>query len=218
MNLRSCTGSGAIGFSDADNEAIAANPERVRLLFQPWTWAFYTLQRALELELLNEAVAIGQAPPLDRPRRWTAFDAEILRLQDMPFGRHLFAIPVFMTPALRSFERSTADYKAELAALAVLAAAERQRLAAGSWPATVDAIDPEILDDPPLDPFVGRPLRMERVDGRLRVYSVGANGVDERGAFEPFHDAKGGPDDAGATAWEVDRRGLPAEPEAGPGG
>jgi hypothetical protein len=79
----------------------------------------------------------------------------------------------------------------------------------GAWPASADAMAPEILINPPVDPFSGRPFVFERLDGRMIVHSVGPNLRDEHGADEPKRWGNDGPDDVGATAWDVAIRRQP---------
>ena len=78
-------------------------------------------------------------------------------------------------------------------------AVERQRRRTGKWPASVKAIDPSILPKPPLDPFSGEPFHLEYRNGGLVIYSIGPNGRDEHGAFDPKRNLSGGPDDMGGA-------------------
>jgi hypothetical protein len=47
---------------------------------------------------------------------------------------------------------------------------------------------------------------MERRDGRLVIFSVGPDPVNDHGAFDPKRWTNGGPDDVGSAAWDVARR------------
>ncbi len=47
---------------------------------------------------------------------------------------------------------------------------------------------------------------MEHRDGRLVVYSIGANREDEHGAYEPRLGTSGVMDDVGAAGWDVSLR------------
>jgi hypothetical protein len=92
----------------------------------------------------------------------------------------------------------------------MLLAAERHRRKHGDWPESIDAIDKDILPNPPADPFTGKSSRMERRDGQLLVYSVGPNLKDEHGAYDVRKWAKGvTDDDVGACAWDVPLRRQP---------
>lgn len=55
------------------------------------------------------------------------------------------------------------------------------RLAHGVFPPTLDALVPEYLDDMPVDPFDGRPLRFVVKPDKCLIYSVGPDGKDDGG-------------------------------------
>ncbi len=114
-----------------------------------------------------------------------------------------------LTPATRAASTAFCRSQAELAATAILIAAERHRRKTGKWPATIKEIDSNILPSPPVDPFTGKPFRMEYHDGQIVIYSIGLNGQDEHGKYDPKLWIKGGPDDVGARAWDVRLRGRP---------
>jgi hypothetical protein len=71
-----------------------------------------------------------------------------------------------------------------------LLAAERHRLRHGSYPATISAIDANLIgrghdgSTALLDPFSGKPLCYRLTDTELRIYSVGKNRLDDGGHFE----------------------------------
>jgi hypothetical protein len=56
----------------------------------------------------------------------------------------------------------------------------------GSLPEQLDDLVPECLTDVPVDPFTGDPLIYLRGDSGCRLYSVGADGVDNGGIPAPF--------------------------------
>jgi hypothetical protein len=102
-------------------------------------------------------------------------------------------------------------YQADLGATAILIAAERHRRKTGNWPASISAIDRDILPNAPLDPFTGGAFHMERHDGQLVIYSVGLNLEDEHGK-EAKRGNPAGPDDISARAWDVSLRGRKQQP------
>jgi len=64
----------------------------------------------------------------------------------------------------------------------VVCALERHRLAAGEYPATLDALAPRFIEKLPRDIINGQPLHYRRTDnGRFLLYSVGWNGTDDGG-------------------------------------
>ena len=60
-------------------------------------------------------------------------------------------------------------------------AVERYRLATGQLPEDLSELVPSHLEEIPLDPFDGRPLRYKKRDGGYVVYSVGPDGTDDGG-------------------------------------
>lgn len=70
----------------------------------------------------------------------------------------------------------------------VAIAMTRFRLDHGNFPATLDLLVPAYLDEMPLDPFDGKPLRLTRHGGDWIVYSIGPDGKDDGGA--PYDAAK----------------------------
>ncbi|MFM8890369.1 MAG: hypothetical protein ACKOTB_01890 [Planctomycetia bacterium] len=103
-----------------------------------------------------------------------------------------------LAPALSHVMRSQVKAEAVHRAAAVLVAATRARLAAGSLPDSPDRLVPQALPAVPRDPFTGEgPLRSQRSDGFWTVYSVGPDGEDDGGP--PAHGAEipEGNDDVG---------------------
>jgi hypothetical protein len=68
-----------------------------------------------------------------------------------------------------------------------------------------------MLPSEPVDSNSGRPFHVEYRDGQLTVYSLGPDGRDGHGDYDPNLWSQGGPDDIGTRAWDVSLRGLPSE-------
>jgi hypothetical protein len=172
--------------------------------------------RAYELEWMNEAVSIARRPPAERPPLWKAWDANLDRVKQSWYGAYAATLPLLLSPATASASVAHSRYHADLAATAILLAAERHRRRTGDWPASVAAIDRQILPDPPVDPFSGQPFRLERRDGQLLIHSIGPNLKDEHGAYDVRRWMRGGPDDVGVRAWDVRLRRQPPPVEGQP--
>ncbi len=70
-------------------------------------------------------------------------------------------------------------------------ALHRYRLHHGSWPAHLDLLIPQFLPSLPLDPYDAQPIRYRpQPDGRLLLYSVGEDAIDQGGDPTP---AEGNP-------------------------
>jgi hypothetical protein len=103
---------------------------------------------------------------------------------------------------LKTFHQAKAELRCAAAALA----AERYRLARGSWPKSLDDLVPDYLPAVPADPFDGKPLRLARLPDGLVVYSLGPDGTDDGGKIDRSH--PGAPNtDVGFQLWNVDQRG-----------
>jgi hypothetical protein len=182
----------------------------------PWGKLWFDHQRAVAIERMTGAVAIARQPIGRQPALWREWEAEAERLKRSAFGQYTVLLPLLLSPAVATASSAFSRYHTDLAANAILVAAERHRRKTGQWPASVAAIDRTIIPSAPADPYSGESFRMEHRDGRLFVYSVGPNGVDEHGEYEPRRWMSGEGDDAGAQAWDVPlrRREAPAEPKA----
>ncbi len=66
-------------------------------------------------------------------------------------------------------------------AMLVAIALELYRRNTGSWPQSLDMLVPDLLPVVPPDRFDGRPMRYRLVDGRPRLYSIGADRDDDGG-------------------------------------
>jgi hypothetical protein len=88
-------------------------------------------------------------------------------------AKHHGLLTRFLVPALnRAFEAEAQD-EALHAAGQVSVAAERYRLDHGAFPPTLDALVPQYLDEVPIDPFDGGPLKSRLHGGDYLIYSVG---------------------------------------------
>jgi hypothetical protein len=181
-----------------------------RTAVAPWGKLMYDNQMAIGLEWLNQAVEIAQRPAAERTELWKAWDAEIARVKRTWHSPYSALLPMLTMPAIPSAGSAHSRYEAELGAMSILLAAERHRHKTGAWPQSVAAIDREILQTLPLDPFSGGAYRMEHRDGRLFIYSIGPNRIDEDGAYDPKQWGKGRVDDVGAIGWDVNLRRQPA--------
>ena len=91
---------------------------------------------------------------------------------------------------IKSFAVVMANNCARQSSVNALLAAERHRLRHGSYPATISAIDADLIgkgrdgSTALLDPFTGKPLCYRLTDTELKIYSVGENWRDDGGHFD----------------------------------
>ena len=173
-------------------------------------------QFSVMLRWFNELIAILDRPESEWASGAAAWERKVLAVKNSRLGFLTTTLPLLLMPAVQAAFSAELRIRAELGALTVLLAAERHRQATGAWPSSIAGIDPEILPDPPLDPYTGEPYRLEHADGRLRVYSLGPNRRDEHGSYDAKKWGKiPTDDDVGTFAYDPDLRGRPAEAKSG---
>ncbi|HEY2584644.1 MAG TPA: hypothetical protein VGI81_02640 [Tepidisphaeraceae bacterium] len=97
-------------------------------------------------------------------------------------------LTTIIMPALDRFLLQAAEGQALHAAAWTGLAADRYRLDHGSFPASLDALVPQYLDDVPIDPFDGGPLKLSVRGDECLIYSIGPDRKDDGGA--PFDHQK----------------------------
>ena len=95
----------------------------------------------------------------------------IKSIEEIPKGLFTSLIVPFLPKALISASR--ADAQRELSLLALGMAAYRAKN--GKYPEKLEELTPEFIPAIPLDPFDNQPLKMERRDAEILLYSVGAD-------------------------------------------
>jgi hypothetical protein len=196
---------GEIAVSELSDSAGRSRTDRPAAV-APWEKLLYDYQQALSLDSLTKAVTIARQPARKRQPLWEAWEATRDRISRDPVGRFTGSLAYSVTPALTAASAGFSRHETELGANAILLAAERHRRKFGNWPDAVAGIDRAILVSAPADPFSGRSYRLEQRDGRLFVYSIGPNGQNEHGEYDPRAWMREGPDDVGASAWDVSLR------------
>lgn len=89
-------------------------------------------------------------------------------------------------------------------------AAERYRVANGSFPEQLDALVPTYLESVPTDPYSDKPLLYKQEDDKVVIYSVGENGQDDAGQTRYAQSTKDSPD-VGFVLLSPDQRNRAAE-------
>jgi len=126
------------------------------------------------------------------------------------FGRDVISFGI----ASRWGEGHTAwlRVKTRLRCAAIALAVERFRLANNRWPEKLSDLSPAMLSEIPVDPFNGEPLRYARVKDGVVVYSVGPDGENNSGAFDPKKSSHDPGQDIVFRLYDLDQRGLPPLP------
>jgi hypothetical protein len=158
----------AVGASGITKELVQRQPTRV-------------LDTAKMLEL-NLQISEGADEGLYQARQ-SALKAEneIRTLAGSLTGKLYYMYTLLLTPAytsgINAFARNAAERDSADAAIA----AELYRRKNGKWPAKLDDLVPEFLPAVPTDPFTNLPLVLKTNAQACKIYSVGADGVDNSG-------------------------------------
>jgi hypothetical protein len=148
---------------------------------------FYLEGMQEELAECREAVKQYSMAPMSNSskrleRRW-AEQSHYDKLT-RPFSRSL------ASPFANSFRRAAA-MEAQRALVTTAIVLKRHELRHGTAPATLTALVPEFLREPPRDIFDGQPLRyLPRDGGRCLLYSIGKDEHDDGGDPSPPDDVK----------------------------
>jgi hypothetical protein len=87
-----------------------------------------------------------------------------------------------LLPAMGNAEKKFAQAQVVADEARVACALERYRLAKGTYPETLAAMEPQFIQNAPVDIFSGQPLKYRRTDdGKFILYSVGWNEKDDGG-------------------------------------
>ncbi|MGH7138177.1 MAG: hypothetical protein ACREHD_20695, partial [Pirellulales bacterium] len=150
---------------------------------------FRPADRSVFLQCMRELVAASDASDyaslraaVDRAQR------DISAVVEAPSARWRYPMSKMLLPSLDSMAgavgRGTARREVARTAIAV----ERFRRAKGRVPAGLEELVPDFIPHMPSDPFTGGPLHWTVTEDEYRIYSVGANGIDEGGAVEEAGD------------------------------
>lgn len=147
-----------------------------RLLQESLKMIERTRVRSWIVEHLDELYAeVSKSPP--EVDRW----ARIARPQ---MGRTYWGGAWFLQ-GICGMVQGTANMRILLDGSLTVIALERHRRAEGSYPETLNALTPKLIDAVPNDPYANGPLLYKRVDGDYQLYSVGMNGKDDGGGLIP---------------------------------
>jgi ABC-type transport system involved in multi-copper enzyme maturation permease subunit len=195
----------------ADREDQDGNETRDALLFS-LTPGGEKESRAATLRHNTDLIAAARLPEQEQA---AAFARADVKRKEMPLLARL------LTLRASNPSRHFHEGRAELRCAVVALAAERYRRRHGEWPARLDQLTPDLLENVPADPFTGEPLRLRRLEDGIVIYSVGRDGQDDGGDVDNAPAVKTeGPKDVGFRLWDLSRRRQPqaAPPEEPDGG
>lgn len=162
---------GASSGSNAPNQKSPAG-------FNPparWWWAH---EEAFCLRLWRRMIQISKQPGYD----WQAF-AEVEREANQQFA--FFVLSRQLMPTFMPAYKKPAGVQARVDLLRLAIALRLYRHEHGSYPADLNALQPQYLPSVPLDPFMNKPFIYRREGSGFLLYSFGENRLDDGGAFDP---------------------------------
>lgn len=131
-------------------------------------------------DMLDYMAACIEASKLPRDQRVARFRQIGDELEDMGF---LHVLAKTLAPALSRVAQLDLRFQADIDMARTAVAIERYRLTKGALPKDLATLIPDYLDQVPIDPFDGQPIRYRRTEPGYRLYSVFEDGQD--------HDGKG---------------------------
>ena len=137
----------------------------------------------LSLELLGSMIEASREPFPAAQRNVEVANNRIKAIvgSGNPLEKWTYMITALMMPAVGNGFVNTSNAIGRQRALLAAIAAERHRLASGSYPAKLSDLVPAQLPAVPLDPFDGQPLRLVLKPDEILIYSIGRNQLDDGG-------------------------------------
>jgi hypothetical protein len=189
----------------------------IRKWFLEWGVARprWSRSRAPALRCMNRMVHASTLPRSQRKAELSELRCELQRVLDEGAPHEKMA--ALLLPGIDKVLDAHDRYQATLRTARVAIAVERYRLAHKDkqWPESLDQLVPAYLDKVPTDPFHDQPIRYRRVGKDVVIYSVGPDGVDDGGIFDPDNQAGLGTDTV-FRLYHPDNRGVPAKPKPPP--
>jgi hypothetical protein len=158
------------------------------------------------LAAMNEMVRIAALSPHERDVPLAALESKV---QSEPRGS---LIGLFM-PAFAKIEEAGRRTDGNLRCLIAAVAAERYRRRHGQLPENLEQLVPEFLSAVPLDPQDGQPLRFQRLDDLVVIYSL-RHGPGQAGKLAAYDPQETSPPGVGVAVhlFKVEHRRQPPPP------
>tara|TARA_A100000171_G_scaffold49400_2_gene58396 strand:+ start:2053 stop:3450 length:1398 start_codon:yes stop_codon:yes gene_type:complete len=132
-------------------------------------------------EQFTQAARADLSTPIYNTRSLLTTEAEE-SLAQLSYQSKLSFLPVgLIVPAYGKFVSLAHEGRAYRDAARLKIATYQHRDRHGAWPDSTAAIDDDLLDRIPIDPYTGDPLRLRIEEGRVVIYSVGPDRDDDQG-------------------------------------
>ncbi|TKJ34625.1 MAG: hypothetical protein CEE38_17285 [Planctomycetes bacterium B3_Pla] len=127
------------------------------------------------LDYMADCIEASKLPQDQRVARFRQIGDE---LEGMGF---LHVLAKTLAPALSRVAELDLRFQADIDMARTAVAIERYRLAKGALPKDLATLIPDYLEQVPIDPFDGQPIRYHRTEPGYRLYSVFEDGQDNDG-------------------------------------
>ncbi len=155
----------------------SSNPPQ-RRVFNPAAAWWLAYDEAFFLRLMRRMIQISKQPGYD----WGAMGfVQIEASNPSPF----YVLSRQLMPVFASAYKKPAGVQARVDLLRLAVALRLYRREHGSYPADLNALQPQYLPAVPLDPFMNQPFIYRREDKGFLLYSFGENRLDDGGAVDP---------------------------------
>jgi len=141
-------------------------------------WMLRGMTRTGIADTLNHMEDCIEASKLPPPERLTRFRQATKKVEDLSFIH--FTIKM-LAPGLGRVAELDSRVHAHLDLARTALSIERYRLTTGKVPERLEELVPQYLNEVPIDPFDGKPIRYHRTDPGYRLYNVGEDGQDNGG-------------------------------------
>jgi hypothetical protein len=134
------------------------------------------------LQTIDDYDAILELPAHERPRKLEEVQKEV---EDMSMLYALASMAGLSFPRIIEIDLRVG---ASVDCARVAVAVERYRESTGKLPDTLDELVGDYIEEIPLDPFDGKPLRYKRTERGFVVYHIGEDGIDNGGKSRDYDD------------------------------
>ena len=138
-------------------------------------------------EIMNRATAAAELPYYEARPELNRIERE---MENLPSRYAGFG----MLPGAGSaggFPLSQAQHEAKLDLMQMGLVLEQYQADHGSYPDSLDAVEPRLGGSIPVDPFTGEQYHYSRIGNSFRLYSVGRNLTDDGGTFYSLYESSG---------------------------
>lgn len=136
---------------------------------------------ATGLDIFRRMDEAGERDLIEAIDAWKPIEAELATLGAEPLAQTRYPGTLMLLPQLGPLAQSHLQAEASLALARTAIACERYRLKHDKLPTKLADLTPDFLDQVPLDPCDGQPLRYLSDANGVRLYSIGADLVDHGG-------------------------------------